>query len=943
VTIARQGRRTPIRRGLLSIGVVGIIVMSAWAGIPAVAAEPTSTLGGQAVGALGDAERLGDEAAAGRIEIQLALKLRNFVALKQRVQQISTPGSPEYGRAVSDAEFRSLYAPASGDVERAKQFLASHGLSVTSVNGTLVDARGTVGQVQAAMKTHLGRYRDRATGRSFFANDSAPSVPSSLAPRLVGIHGLSTETVRRHPRASIANPNVGGGPAGGYTPNEIKAAYNLQSAPLTGLTGTGQTVGILELDAFRQESIDRYDTQYYGAPITAPAVVLIDGATNTNPGSGQLEAELDIEVVHAIAPAAPIRVYVAPNTTMGLNDAYTAMATDSTLKVASTSWGACENLQGASENNTLDQIFVQAAARSVSFFAASGDSGAYDCRGDPSVTMADPLYNTLSSDSPASDPYVTGVGGTSLTLVANAYGSETAWSEPSHNPPRGTGGGLSIVFPQPTWQVGAGVANGFSNGKRQVPDVAHVGAPSTGYSVNTCVTGSGASCSPGWVVVGGTSAGAPAWAAYAALYDQYAANQAKPALGYANPTLYGASRCPLTFAPYHDITSGDNLSYPATTGWDFPTGLGSFKAGDLTSAIANQASAPLALQSLQPGTGATTGSTTVTLSGCGFTNATTATFGGTNATVVSRLSSTQLQVTAPAHAPGTVQVSVTNPPASTSSTVAFTYVAPPQIVAAVGRDNAVWINRSQGGWTSLGGIAVAAPAVVSQPGTGGGVPLIIITGNDHDLWMRTQASAWQRLDSSAGAYCIDNPAAVIVGSNLTVACQGADHHLYTNSGPLNADLNLPPPQFSLGNWVSKGGILITGPALAVVPVTGMDIMVLGQDNLVYEYYASSFHATAFRCTYHPAIATKPDATASYFGCRASDRTLTTSINTGSGWSQAASMGGQVVDGPGIATDNQGPTFFVQGVDSAVYERGLLGGYLGDGGVVKFGVGASILP
>jgi hypothetical protein len=270
-------------------------------------------------------------------------------------------------------------------------------------------------------------------------------------------------------------------------------------------------------------------------------------------------------------------------------------------------------------------------------------------------------------------------------------------------------------------------------------------------------------------------------------------------------------------------------------------------------------------------------------------------------------------------------------------------VTPPQVVAAVGGDNAVWINRSQAGWTSLGGISLAAPAVVSQPASGGSVPLFIITGSDHDLWMRTQTSAWQRLDATAGGYCIDNPAAVVVGTTLTVACQGADRHLYTNSGPLNADPNLLPPQFSLSNWASKGGVVIAGPAVAVVPVIGMDIMVLGQDNMIYEYYANSFHVTAFRCTYHPAIATKPDGTATYFGCRAFDRTLTTSINTGSGWSQAASMGGQVVDGPGVAADNQSPTFFVEGVDSAVYERGLIGGYLSDGGVVKYGVGATILP
>src|SRR5207247_2122356 len=122
--------------------------------------------------------------------------------------------------------------------------------------------------------------------------------------------------------------------------------------------------------------------------------------------------------------------------------------------------------------------YKQAAAQGQSFFAASGDSGAYDCANSPSGG------SIRTVDQPASDPYMTGVGGTTLNLDVNgAYASETVWSNPSHAPPLGGGGGVSQVFGRPAWQTGPGVFSQYSNGHRQVPDVALDADPRTGYSV----------------------------------------------------------------------------------------------------------------------------------------------------------------------------------------------------------------------------------------------------------------------------------------------------------------------------------------------------------------------------------------------------------------------------------------------------------------------------
>src|SRR5437879_4127895 len=168
-----------------------------------------------------------------------------------------------------------------------------------------------------------------------------------------------------------------------------------------------------------------------------------------------------------MAPHAHQIIYEGPNTTQGLNDTYNRIVTDNKSQVATISWGLCEASTGRAELMTLDTIFKQAAAQGISFFAAAGDAGAYDC-GD----------TNLAVDSPASDPYITAVGGTNLQLKAGGpgYGSESVWSNPGaiQRGPKGAGGGggLSNTFKQSAWQTGPDVKNPYSNGFREVPDVA---------------------------------------------------------------------------------------------------------------------------------------------------------------------------------------------------------------------------------------------------------------------------------------------------------------------------------------------------------------------------------------------------------------------------------------------------------------------------------------
>jgi kumamolisin len=917
--------------------------------------DPEVALSGNTVAGLNQATRIADEDAGKIIDVQLALKLRNRAQLDDLIRRVSTPGSPEYGHYLTPAQFDAQFGPTAAQVDQATAFLRANGLQVTAAapGSTLVDARGTVGQAEAALHTGIGRFHDRA-GHDYFANDTEPSLPASLASFVTGVQGLNNRYLRHHSaiQPRVCPPTCAGTP---YTPTQLRTGFGLATAPLTTLTGTGQTLGLLELDDFQQANIDGYDTAYSLPALTPQRQVVDFGSGISN--AGEIEVELDIEVMHALAPGAPILVFEGPNSDLGVNDTYGCMvnpnagtsngpcpnhASGITAPSNSTSWGLCEPLQMLAETNTLGAIFAQGAAQGQSFFAASGDTGAYDCYPDTSGIWV---------DSPASDPDVTGVGGTKLFLNPdNTYNSETAWpGEPQ--PYYGSGGGKSIYFTRPSWQTGPGVIT-TGGAPRQVPDVSLDADPLTGYSVYTCLstsiscTGSGA----GFRGVGGTSAGAPAWAAFTAIYNQYATCQGKSNLGFANPTLSSLGSNAQTFTPFNDVTTGDNkegtaLGYSAGANYDMVTGWGTLRAAGLAQDVAGIASSRLLLSSVAPNTGGTAGGNTVTLAGCGFVNKPTVTVGGTTlpGNSVQFLSTTSLQATMPPHALGTVQVTVTNLTGPPSNSVPYTYL-PPLLVAAVGADNTPYEQQDLSGWTSLGGGLIAAPAVVSVPSQTGGVgaPIYIGLGGNHDLYVRTAAQGWRPLDDLP-VYCIDNPGATIIGSTLTIACQGGDHGLFLVQGPVPAqDV---PPSYSRSSWQAAGGILTAGPAVANVPGRGLEVMVVGGSNHVYEYYAGSYHASGFLCSGHTALATNPGLTLAYFACHALDNSLwwaQTDAAHGGNWFGASSLGGLIIDGPAIAATSLGPTFFVEGLDHGLLHRGQSGGYTYDGGYIQYGTGAAAL-
>jgi kumamolisin len=639
--------------------------------------DPEAALSGNTVAGLNQAARIADEDAGKIIDVQLGLKLRNRAQLDDLIRRVSTPGSPEYGHYLTPAQFGAQFGPTAAQVDQATAFLRANGLQVTAAvpGSTLVDARGTVAAVQQALHAQIGHYREPG-GHEFFANDTAPALPSSLAANIAGVQGLNNRHQRHHPgvQPRVCPPTCAGTP---YTPTQLRTGFGLTTAPLTALTGTGQTLGLLELDGFQPANLAGYNTAY-SLPAFAPQkpqkLTVGPGPTPAISNPGEMEVELDIEVMHALAPGATILVFEGQNSDTGVNDTYGCMvnpnagtsngpcpnqASGITAPSNSTSWGLCEPGQGQGETDTLGAIFAQAAVLGQSFFAASGDTGAYDCYPDTSDIWV---------DSPASDPNVTGVGGTKLFLNPdNSYSSEIAWpAEPQAI--YGSGGGKSIYWPRPSWQTGPGVIT-TGGAPRQVPDVSLDADPVTGYSIFTCLHASG-SCdlnavppTAGWLAIGGTSAGAPSWAAFTAIYNQYAASLSKPNLGFANPTLYGLASCAQSFAAFHDVTTGDNkegtaFGYSAGANYDMVTGLGSLRAADLSKDLVG-AAPPVAISSLDRPRGVS--GDIVHIFGCRFQQTPTVRFGGVLSPQVTWLSPTALTVSTPTHPQGDVAVQVTNP------------------------------------------------------------------------------------------------------------------------------------------------------------------------------------------------------------------------------------------------------------------------------------------
>jgi len=389
-------------------------------------------------------------------------------------------------------------------------------------------------------------------------------VPTAMADAVTAVLGLDDRPQAR------ANLRIASAAAisTSYTPLQLGAIYDFPS----GTDGTGQTIAIIELGGgFDHADLDAYFGEL-GIAVPTVTAVGVDGAANQpggDPSGADGEVLLDIEVSGALAPAAAIVVYFAPNTDAGFVDAVSQAAHATPTPTAiSISWGQSEDGWTAQARTALDQAFVDAAALGATVTVAAGDDGSTD-RG---------TSGGAHVDFPASSPHALACGGTRLQAdpTTGLVASETVWNDGANG--GATGGGVSDVFAVPNWQANVDVPSATGGHGRGVPDVAGNADPETGYRVR--VDGSD-------MVIGGTSAVAPLWAALIARLAQASGSP----LGLMQPALYGTV-APGTAPPgFRDVTSGSNGAYSAAPGWDACTGLG-VPVGSALTGVFSRASTP---------------------------------------------------------------------------------------------------------------------------------------------------------------------------------------------------------------------------------------------------------------------------------------------------------------------------------------------------------------
>ena len=541
----------------------------------------------------------GPVAGTEHVGFRVYLGWRGGDAAAQLAMSVSTPGSPEYRHFLTAAQFRQQFAPSQTAVSAVQRWLRDSGftLDYTPANSHYVAAEGTVAQANQAFAVTLSKYT--VQGLTLRAPDRLLSVPSTLASTVAGVVGLDDSAALVHydhvdapPAAAFVNappcstywaekstattsgadgtaiPTAYGSfqpwaPCG-YTPSQLQGGYGVASAIAGGTNGAGQTVAII--DAYASPTILADANQYsslHGLPLltgsqfsqlVAPGTFRQPQNPAQNPQGWYGEETLDVEAVHSMAPGANILYVGAANNYADLDAALNHVVDSHLATIVTNSYGFSTEALPPGYIKPYNDTLIQAAATGIGVYFSSGDSGD-ETSGVPGATP--------TPDWPASSPWVTAVGGTSLAVgAANNYLFETGWQTGNSRltsgawaptPPGsylyGSGGGTSRLFPQPAYQAGV-VPDSMSRTyggapMRVVPDIAALGDPNTGMLIGQTQTFPDGTTRYSEYRIGGTSLASPLTAGLMALVQQ----QAGHPLGFMNPTIYAHAGS----AAYHDI------------------------------------------------------------------------------------------------------------------------------------------------------------------------------------------------------------------------------------------------------------------------------------------------------------------------------------------------------------------------------------------------------
>lgn len=589
----------------------GAAVVAASTGMAPTSAASSTSLPGSTPAWATAANRVGAAPGSATVDFKVHLHWRNADAAAKYALAASTAGNATSRHFLTPAQFRDRFAPSASDVSAVKTWLSDEGFRVTFVpaNGKYVEATGTVRQASSAFGTAFSEYR--VQGRTLRSNDSALRVPSSLAD-VEAVTGLDESAALVHSN-SYPDVFVNGEPCStywgdktvsknpapdgktklptdpstwapcGYAGEQLQGAYGLAGTIRSGTTGKGVTVAVI--DAYASSSVqgdlDTYSTKH-GLPTMAPGQFTEDVAPGTynmpegpaqDPEGWSGEETLDVEAVHTMAPGANILYVGSPNNYQDMNAALNHVVDKHLADIITNSYGfSGESLPPGYISSTND-ILIQAAAEGISVFFSSGDSGD-QTGGDPANA------SSATPDWPASSPWVTAVGGTSLGVQHTSQGSarlfELGWetgkssldsNKSIWNPAKylyGSGGGTSRLFTQPSYQAGVvpssiSEKNGSTQPMRTVPDVSAVGDPTTGMLVGQTQRFPDGHTAYSEYRIGGTSLSSPLYAGMFALVMQ----RARHPYGLANPALYSARTAA------YDITAKDVQKYDGAVRSDY--------------------------------------------------------------------------------------------------------------------------------------------------------------------------------------------------------------------------------------------------------------------------------------------------------------------------------------------------------------------------------------
>jgi kumamolisin len=525
-----------------------------------------------AAGPLAGVRDLGLAPASVPVKIAVVLNYHHEDELDQLVEAQADPDSAVYGHFLTPAQFASYFSATPREYAHVIESLQRGGFRIahTSSNRTVIDAIAPAPVAGRYFGTDIHRVLSPDAGLTY-TNVGHGYMPADIAPYVAAVVGLDASHRMRPayqfahgphaaPFNEIRTGNPIFGPDGGYGPQVFINAYDLPAA--SGQTGSGRASGVATDNDFLDSDLAAY-LNYFGVTRTGPATQreLVDGGPGSGLGPDSVETTLDVETIVSLAPGTALYVYEAPYdepTNGNFVDIYNQVVSDNFVDTLNSSYTYCEtgiNVYIPGYTKAVEKIYKQGNALGITFHAASGDEGAvgYGCS-EPSV------------GEPADMPNNIAVGGT--TLSVNHQGQETnevGWG--------GSGGGFSVLFKLPSYQKK--VPN-INKGGRNIPDLAFNADPGTGVSFYY---------DGGWAgPIGGTSLASPTFGAALTEINGLRGKRA----GFFNVALYktwlkrGYSKGSVLY--FRDITQGNNY-YPAGTGYDLVTGIGTMQVNNFAAIL----------------------------------------------------------------------------------------------------------------------------------------------------------------------------------------------------------------------------------------------------------------------------------------------------------------------------------------------------------------------